>query len=91
MGLFGPKRIPCPAGAWTTIVATSFAQMPKSWTVTFEGPAAGEYEVKKSAWIFPGAPVRSPLAPKITLERGYWNTFYSVRVCPGSDTVANVD
>lgn len=91
MGLFGPKRISCPAGVWTTIVATSFAQMPKSWTVKFEGAVAGEYEEKKSSWIFPGTPVRKPLAPKITLERGYWNTFYSVRVCPGAEVVAVVD
>ncbi len=91
MGLFGPKRITCPAGVWTPILATSFAQMPKSWSVHFEGAVSGEYEEKKSSWIFPGTPVRKPLAPKIRLDRGYWNTFYSVRVHPASDVVAVID
>lgn len=91
MGLFGPKRISCPAGAWTTILATSFAQIPKSWVVRFEGEAAGECEVKKSAWIFPGTPVRGPLAPMMTFERGYWNTFFRVRVFPTKDLTAVVE
>ncbi|MEO8799201.1 MAG: hypothetical protein ABI551_15030 [Polyangiaceae bacterium] len=44
--MFGPKRIDCPAGVWTTIVAPSFAQFPKSWTVRFEGDVDGECELK---------------------------------------------
>lgn len=91
MGLFGPKRITCPGGRWTVVLATSFAQIPKSWSVRFEGNASGDYEEKKSAWIFPGRPVRGALAPAMTFHRGYWNTFYTVRVCPAADVVAVID
>lgn len=91
MGLFGPKRVTCPAGQWTTIVSTSFAQMPKQFDVRFEGEAAGEAEVKKSSWIFPGTPTTVPLAATMAFERGYWNTFYRVRVRPQRDVVAVVD
>ncbi len=56
MGWFGQKRITCPGGRRTTILATSFAQIPKCWAVRFEGGAGGEVEITKSAWIFPGTP-----------------------------------
>ncbi|MEK7468016.1 MAG: hypothetical protein AAB074_11425 [Planctomycetota bacterium] len=91
MRLFGPKRISCPGGQWTTVLKTSFAQMPKSWSVHFEGEPRGEFEEKKSAWIFPGTPKRGPLSPEMTFYRGYWNTFFIVRVCPAADIVAVVD
>lgn len=90
MGLFGPTRIDCPAGVWTTIVATSFAQIPKSWTVCFEGEVEGDCEVKRSAWIFPGTPVVGPLTPRMTFERGYWNTFFRVCVRPRTSAVTAV-
>lgn len=91
MALFGPTRVSCPAGVWTTIISTWFAQLPKGWSVRIEGEASGECEVKKSAWIFPGSPVRGPLTAQMTFERGYWNTFYSVRLRPTADVVAVID
>jgi hypothetical protein len=91
MGLFGPKRISCPAGQWTTVLKTSFAQIPKSWRIRFEGEPRGEYEEKKTAWIFPTTPVRGTISPVMDFHRGYWNTFYSVRVFPAGDVVAVVD
>ncbi|MEO8800998.1 MAG: hypothetical protein ABI551_24110 [Polyangiaceae bacterium] len=90
MKVFGPKRIDCPAAVWTTIVATSFAQFPKSWTVRFEGDVDGECELKKSSWIFPGAPVVGALAARMTFERGYWNTFFSVRVRPRTQAIVAI-
>jgi hypothetical protein len=90
MGLFGPRRVTCPAGRWTTIISTSFAQMPKPFDVRFEGEAAGEFEETKSSWIFPGKPQRGALAPKLTFSRGYWNTFYKVRVLPQHEVIAEI-
>lgn len=80
--MFGPKRIDCPVRVWTTLVATSFAQIPMSWAVRFDGEVEGEYELKKSSWIFPGTPVVGALTAHMTFERGLWNTFFRVRVRP---------
>ncbi len=91
MGFLGPTTVRCPAGRWTTIIATSFAQIPKSWDVHFDGEAYGEFEEKKSSWIFPGAPRRGRLTARMTFDRGYWNTFYSVRVRPDADVVATIE
>ena len=41
MGLFGSKKIVCPAGRWTSIISTSFAQIPVQFDVRFEGEVAG--------------------------------------------------
>lgn len=91
MGLFGPTRVTCPAGQWTTIIKTSFAQIPVSFTVRLQGPVAGEFEETKSRWIFRGTGTRGALAETMVFERGYWNTFYSVRVCPRHDVTAIID
>lgn len=91
MGLFGPKRVSCPAGRWTTIISTSFAQIPVQFDVRFEGEVAGEFETVGSTWIIPGKPVRGALAATLVFQRGYWDTFYRVRVQPNADVVAVVD
>ena len=91
--MFGPKTIHCPAGQWTVLIDTIFAQMPVTWDVhlrTEEGEVAGEFEEKKSEWVFPGTPVRGQLAERLTFKRGYWNTFYSVRICPKAPVVAEI-
>lgn len=91
--MFGPKIISCPAGAWTTIIETVFAQMPATWDVHLraEGDeAAGEFEEKKSTWIFPGQPVSGHLREHLTFKRGYWNTFYSVRIRPRAPLTAEI-
>lgn len=88
MWLFGPKRMRCPARVWTTIIDDQFVQMPRGYTLRFEASGAtlvGTLEEKKSTWIFPGAPRAVPLTPEMTLDRGYFNTFYRVRVRPEHD------
>jgi len=84
--MFGKKSIECPAGQWTTVIRSRFAQMPAVWEVRLRteggGEVAGEFEETKSKWIFPGRPVTGQLRERLTFERGYWNTFYSVRVRP---------
>lgn len=94
MALFGPKHVRCPAGVWTVLVDDVFVQLPRLFELRFEVadglPVEGELEEKKSAWIFPGAPAVRPLVPVVQLERGYFNTFYRVRVRPVRDVVAVV-
>jgi hypothetical protein len=93
--MFGPKKIDCPAGQWVTLIHTSFAQMPKSWTVTFQSAdgrkVEGTYTESKSTWIFPGTPTNGPISQTHVFERGYWNTFYSVMVKTDVDAVAEID
>lgn len=84
--MFGKKTVECPAGEWTTIIRSRFAQMPAVWEVSLHAPdggeVAGEFEETKSRWIFRGPHVVGRLSGRLTFERGYWNTFYSVRVRP---------
>ncbi len=95
MGFFGPRVVKCPAGQWTAIFDHAFVQMPKGWTVTFTaadgGAVEGEVAEKRSSWIFPNPPKAMPLKPLMNFERGWWNTFYSVRVKPARDITAAID
>jgi hypothetical protein len=91
--MFGKKTINCPAGEWTTIIRSRFAQMPAVWDVHLRsegGDVAGEFEETKSAWLFSRPPVSGQLQERLTFERGYWNTFYSVRIRPRTPVVAEI-
>lgn len=74
----------CHAGEWTTLIHTRFAQLPMSWTVrTLDNLLTlGEFEETKSSWVFPGTPQVGPLRPDMRFHRGYWNTFYKLRIRP---------
>ncbi|HWT03239.1 MAG TPA: hypothetical protein VN256_23505 [Pyrinomonadaceae bacterium] len=92
--MFGKKIIECPGGQWTTIIRSRFAQMPAVWDVRLRpeggGVVAGEFEETKSRWIFRGQPVTGQLRERLTFERGYWNTFYSVRIRPRTQVTAEI-
>jgi hypothetical protein len=92
--MFGKKTIECPAGEWTTIIRSRFAQMPAVWDVSLQasdgGEVAGEFEETKSRWIFRGQPSSGQLRERLTFERGYWNTFYTVRIRPRSPVRAEI-
>jgi len=89
------RTLKCPAGQWTAIFDHAFVQMPWSWTVSFTaedgGAVAGEVVEKRSSWIFPNPPMTMPLAPVMSFERGWWNTFYSVRVKPTRNVIAQIE
>jgi hypothetical protein len=88
-----PKRITCPAGQWTAIFDHAFVQMPNAWRVRFVcsgGPVEGEVAVKKSSWIFPGKPQVQALRDQMDFERGWFNTFFSVRVNPVREVIAEI-
>jgi hypothetical protein len=79
------KTLTCKAGEWTTIIHTRFAQLPMSWTMQTNAEvteALGEFHEAKSSWIFPGKPVVGLLHHGMVFNRGYWNTFYKVRIRP---------
>ncbi len=84
------KTLTCNACEWTTIIHTRFAQLPMSWTMHAAAEATqllGEFEQVKSSWMFPGKPLLGPLQNGMVFNRGYWNTFYKVRI-RSSKTVA---
>lgn len=88
------RTVRCPANVWTTILDTPFAQLPVTWAVHLEAtgaPVAGEYEERKTQWVFPTNPVRGPLLERMTFARGYWNTFYSVRICPTVEVIVTFE
>ncbi|MBX0326455.1 hypothetical protein K2Z83_01940 [Oscillochloris sp. ZM17-4] len=88
------RTVTCPAGEWTAIFNHAFVQMPWDWTVTFTAPdggaIVGEVVEKRTSWIFPNPPETRTLEPVMPFRRGWWNTFYSVRVRPERDVVATI-
>jgi hypothetical protein len=91
--MFRKKPILCPAGQWTTIIKSRFAQMPAVWDIHLrseDGEVAGAYEETKSKWIFPGQPRSGRLREHLTFERGYLNTFYTVRIRPQTPVIAEI-
>jgi hypothetical protein len=92
--MFGKKKnIMCPAGQWTVIIRSRFAQMPAIWEINLrseDGDVAGEFEETKSKWIFPGQPRIGQLSERLIFQRGYWNTFYMVRIRPRAAVLAEI-
>jgi hypothetical protein len=88
------RTVRCPADEWTVIFDHAFVQLPRTWTIAFTaadgGSVAGEVMEKRSSWIFPQPATTRPLASSMDFTRGWWNTFYSVRVKPTSDVVAEI-
>ncbi len=50
-----------------------------------EGTVSGTVEVKGSNWIFPKPAVSQELAEDNTVEKGAWDTLFSVTVVPDGD------
>ena len=94
MRLFGTKQVHCPAGQWTTIIHTSCAQLPFTWTVRIRtesgGGIEGDYAEYKSRWIFPQSPRGGSLQEELQFARGYWNTFYRVQIKPAIDVIVEI-
>lgn len=88
------RTVKCPAGEWTTIFDHVFVQLPRTWTISFGaadgGAVTGEVEEKRSSWIFPNSPTSRALEAVMVFRRGWWNTFYSVRVKPDRDVIAQI-
>ena len=95
MGLFGKKRIECPKDQWTTLISNFGAGMPASWEIRFTasdgGTVEGSYMEKRGLWIFPQKPVTGELTEQMRFERYWINATYSVKVCPGTDVIAEID
>ena len=88
------RTVKCPAGQWTAIFNHAFVQLPNAWTVSFTAvdgdSVTGEVVENRSSWIFPNSPTTLTLANVMNFKRGWWNTFYSVRVKPTCDVIAQI-
>ena len=88
------RTLHCPAGQWTVIFDHAFVQLPRTWTIVFTAldgsPISGEVVEKRSAWIFSQPPTHVMLTARMVFTRGWWNTFYSVRVKPTVDVNAQI-
>ena len=49
------------------------------------GTVSGTVEVCGSRWLFKKPPQVMPLLPTVTVEKGFWDTRYSVFVTPDRD------
>jgi hypothetical protein len=95
MGLFGIKKINCPANQWTTLISNFAAGMPKTWEITFKtldgSGVTGLYEEKRALWIFPQQPVRGELREQMQFERYWINAIYSLKIYPATHVIAEID
>lgn len=86
------KRIPCPAGKWTTLVSNFGSGMAKTFEIELhgEGVIDGEFEEKAAAWIFPRPARTGSLAPSMRFHRKWINAIYKLRIKPTTDVTATV-
>ena len=95
MGLFSrTKRLECPRGVWTVLIWNFGTGMPATWTMTFlpkeAQPVSGAYIERRAFWIFPEAPVEGQLEQRMSFHRKWINAYYSLRVRPDVDLVAEI-
>ncbi len=84
------KSIDIKAGQRTRIIHMFSNSIPM--TLDFRAEAvrkgqqvSGEVEVRGSNWLFPKPPVVQELGEENSVEKGMWDTFYSVYVTPRND------
>lgn len=84
------KIIEVKAGERKRIVRSLSNSMQKTYNFAAEPVADGQVlsgtiEVKGSRWIFPKAPYMQKLEENNSVEKGVWDTIYSVYVIPECD------
>lgn len=84
------KIIEVKAGERKRIIRRLSSSMQKTYHFAVEPAVEGEVlsgtvEIKGSRWIFPKAPVMLKLEENNTVEKGIWDTIYSVYVIPDCD------
>ncbi|MBL4892562.1 MAG: hypothetical protein JKX91_12235 [Rhizobiaceae bacterium] len=84
------KIIEVKAGERKRIIRRLSSSMQKTYHFAAEPVTEGEVlsgtiEVKGSRWIFPKATVMQKLEENNTVEKGMWDTIYSVHVIPECD------
>lgn len=69
--------------------------MPACWNISFKAhdgeKIEGFYIEKRWRWIFPQKPVKGELSEQIRFERYWINAIYSLKICPVTDVIAEID
>lgn len=90
------KQIHAAAGQRVAVIRRAFSSMPVDYQFSARAVIPGEtlggiVEIRKSRWIFPGAPVKLPLQASNVVSAGLWNTFVSVDVIPEVNAVITTE
>jgi hypothetical protein len=89
------KRIVCPKNQWTTLISNFGTGLPAQWNISFVaqsgGTIEGTYREKRYWWIFPQQAVTGQITEQMKFERYWINAIYSLKVCPATDVVAEID
>ena len=89
------KKIVCPKNQWTTLISNFGTGLPACWNIRFvaqdSGNIEGSYREKRYWWIFPQKPVIGQISEQMKFERYWINAIYSLKVCPASDVIAEID
>lgn len=84
------KTIEIQRGERHRIIRRFSSSIPKSFYFDVEplngsGEVSGTVEVAGSRWLFSKPPVMLDLVPTMAVEKGFWDTLYSVFVTPDQD------
>lgn len=95
VGLFGKKTIECPRNQWTTLISNFGTGIPACWDIRFRakdgGQVEGSYIEKRWWWVFPRKAVTGKITEKMQFERHWINAVYSLKICPETDVIAEID
>jgi hypothetical protein len=83
------------AGERVRVIHRFSSSLAQTYTLLVEptppgGPVAGTVEVHGSRWLFPKPAVTLPLTAETTVDKGYWDTRYSVYVTPDHDVTVTI-
>ena len=84
------KTIEIQRGERRRIIRRFSSSIPKTFCFDVEplsgsGEVSGTVEVAGSRWLFSTPPVMLDLVPSMAVEKGFWDTRYSVLVTPDQD------
>ncbi len=81
------KTFTIPAGERTRVIHRFSSSLTQTFTLHVEpaapgGAVSGTVEVCGSRWLFAKEPVTLPLTAETSVDKGFWDTRYSVYVTP---------
>jgi hypothetical protein len=84
------KEIEIRAGERRRIIRRFSSSIPRTFSFDVEllsgpGEVSGTVEVAGSRWLFSKEPLQLQLGPTMVVEKGFWDTLYSVFVTPDQD------
>jgi len=78
------------AGERRRVLRRFSSSIPRTFTFDVEpedgsSEISGRVEVRGSRWLFPKPPVVLELRPTMRVDKGFWDTVYSVFITPDQD------